>query len=57
MNLDISPNDGDMEAFMKSYINNPLAASDGYFNSSYSVKKLEELAIQYIKENGEYFGE
>ena len=46
-----------VEDFMDTYNVNPLDASTGYFMSSFSLDKLEEKSIEYIKDNVECFGD
>ena len=46
-----------IEDFMNIYNTNPLTVFTGYFMSSFSLDKIEEKSIEYIRINKEYFGD
>jgi hypothetical protein len=50
-------NDGTLESFSKSYENNPLNELDTQFYAMYEKESLEQLYIDYIRDNAGYFGD
>ena len=49
--------DGTIEGFSKSYENNPLNELDEVFYQMYEQEVLDQLCVEYIKMNSEYFGD
>jgi hypothetical protein len=49
--------DGTLESFSKSYENNPLNELDTEFYAMYEKESLEQLYIDYIRANVQYFGD
>ncbi len=48
--------DGTLESFSESYENNPLNVLDDEFYIMYEREPLNQLCIDYIRANSEYFG-